>query len=108
MESIDQTLSIAVGSDPDGTPVIAFAGALDLTGTADAERAFAVLPASVNGAPADVVVDMTDLAFMDSAGLTVLLLALKQGHAIRLRRPTSIIRRLIAATGLTELLPVEP
>lgn len=108
MEPLSQNLSVTTGRDPDGTPVIALAGELDLTGMPDAERAFAALPAPAVGTTVDVVVDMTELHFMDSAGLTVLLLALKRGQALRLRRPSSIIRRLIAATGLVELLPIEP
>lgn len=108
MESVSQSLSVTTGRDPDGTPVIALAGELDLTGTTDAEDAFAALPEPTDGTRSVVVVDMTELRFMDSAGLTVLLVALKHGHALRLRRPNSIIRRLIAATGLDELLPIEP
>jgi anti-anti-sigma factor len=111
MDPVDETdqtaetgaLRVTIGRDPDGTPVIALAGELDIAETSRAEGAFAELPAAT-----DVVVDMTDLTFMDSAGLTVLLLAAKRGHAVRLRRPTGIIRQLIAATGLGEILPVEP
>ena len=59
-------------------------------------------------AAVDIVFDMTDLTFMDSTGLTVLLMAVHGGHAVRLRRPTSIVRRIIKITGLDDTLPIEP
>lgn len=105
MEPVDDTLRVTVGRDPDGTPVITLAGELDLTGADAAERAFTELAASDG---ATVVVDMSELSFMDSTGLTVLLLAVRRGHAVRLRRPTRIVRQLIASTGLETLLPIEP
>lgn len=108
MDPVAEALSVTVGRDPDGTPVIALAGELDLAETARVELALAELPVPADGAPADVVVDMTDLTFMDSAGLTFLLLTVKRGHAVRLRRPTGIIRQLITATGLSETFPIEP
>lgn len=107
MEPVDKTLRVAVGADPDGTPVIALAGELDLTGAEEAERAFAEV-APTPGGDAAVVVDMSELTFMDSAGLTVLLLAVRRGQAVRLRRPTRTIGQLIEATGLQTILPIEP
>lgn len=106
--SAEDTLRVTTGSDPDGTPVLTLAGELDLTGTARAEAALAALPTPVAGQDTDVVIDVTELTFMDSAGLTVLLVAARRGHAVRLRRPTPIVRHLIAATGLSGILPIEP
>lgn len=102
-------LTVSVGRDPDGTPVITLTGALDLTGTAAAERAFASLPdAGPAAGPGAVVADVAGLTFMDSSGLTVLVQAVRRGQVLRLRRPSPNIERLIAATGLSELLPIEP
>lgn len=105
-------LTVTVEHDADGTPVVVLAGQLDLATVGTAERAFATLPqpgrGSSPGADADVVVDMTELTFMDSSGLTVLLLAINRGHALRLRRPMNTIRRVISASGLDQTLPVEP
>lgn len=53
------------------------------------------------------MIDMSDLTFMDSSGLAVLLSAVNRGCVLTLRRPTAIIRDLIAATGLGEVLPLE-
>jgi len=106
MDPVGATLTVTVGHDPDGTPVITLDGQLALATAASAERAFASLPAPSDGVT-DVVVDMTGLTFMDSSGITVLLTAANRGHAVRLRHPSSIIRNLIAATGLNETLPIE-
>lgn len=101
-----------VDHDPDGTPVVVLSGQLDLTTAKSAEHAFATLVATgPDGRPPvvdGVVVDMTELTFMDSTGLTVLLMAVNRGHTVQLRRPTTLVRRLIDATGLGEILPVEP
>lgn len=110
-------LTVTVDSDADGTPVVVLAGQLDLATASTAEDAFATLPAPGAGHPdgnghrpatPDVVVDMTELTFMDSSGLTVLLQAVNRGYAVRLRRPGHLIQRIIAASGLRETLPVEP
>jgi anti-anti-sigma factor len=111
MDPDEPTLRAAVGYDPDGTPVVTLDGELDLSTAAIAEQAFAQLPppdaSDAPDAAVEVVVDMADLTFMDSSGLTVLVLAVNQGYAVRLRRPTSIVRELIATTGLSETLPIE-
>ena len=112
MGAVD-TLTAAVDHDPDGTPVIVLAGQLDLATAEIAQRALAKVPtaggaAGRDGSAGDVVFDMTDLTFMDSSGLTVLLTAVSTGHAVRVRRPTNVIRRIIATTGLSEILPIEP
>ena len=112
METVE-ALTATVDHDPDGTPVVVLAGQLDLATAAVAQRAVrratAEGPAQVDGdAAVDIVFDMTDLTFMDSTGLTVLLMAVHGGHAVRLRRPTSIVRRIIKITGLDDTLPIEP
>ena len=93
---------MTVGDD-DGTPVIALAGELDLSTAPVADDVFTRLPEPAG----EVIVDMSELTFMDSSGLTVLLMAVNRGQALRLRKPSSIIRDLIAASGLDETLPVD-
>jgi len=102
-------LTAVIRHDPDRTPVVVLAGQLDLATAAVAEAAFEQLaPAGTNASSQDVVVDMTDLGFMDSSGLSVLLVAVMQGRALRLRHPSDLIRQIIAATGLGQTLPIEP
>ncbi|HEY3737842.1 MAG TPA: STAS domain-containing protein [Jatrophihabitans sp.] len=91
-----------VGRDPDGTPVLGLHGELDIATAASAGLALDTVPP-----PTKLVVDVSELSFMDSSGLAVLLGARNRGYDLRLRRPSTIVRDLIAATGLNEILPFE-
>ena len=57
-----------------------------------------------------VTVDLSELAFVDSTGLSVLITALKrlrqQGGEMALRSPTPGTRRVLEITGLTEVFPI--
>ncbi len=57
-----------------------------------------------------VTVDLTDLAFIDSTGLSVLINALKhlrrQGGDMALRSPSPSTRRVLEITGLTEVFAI--
>jgi anti-sigma B factor antagonist len=54
-----------------------------------------------------VVIDMSELAFMDSSGLTVMLEAARRGASVVLRQPSPVVRRLVEITGLTDVLRIE-
>jgi anti-sigma B factor antagonist len=57
-----------------------------------------------------VTVDLSELAFVDSTGLSVLITGLKrirqQGGDMALRSPTPSTRRVLEITGLTEVFSV--
>ena len=57
-----------------------------------------------------VVVDLSDLAFIDSTGLSVLIAGLKrlrqQGGDMALRSPTPSTRKVLEITGLTEVFSI--
>ena len=57
-----------------------------------------------------VTVDMSDLAFIDSTGLSVLITGLKrlrqQGGDMALRSPTASTRKVLEITGLTEVFAI--
>ena len=57
-----------------------------------------------------VTVDLSELAFVDSTGLSVLITGLKrlrqQGGDLALRSPTPGTRRVLEITGLTEVFPI--
>jgi anti-anti-sigma factor len=55
-----------------------------------------------------IIIDMSELKFMDSSGLTVLLEATHRGATVYLREPSDIVRRLVDITGLGEVLRIEP
>ena len=57
-----------------------------------------------------VTIDLSELAFVDSTGLSVLITGLKrlrqQGGEMALRSPTPGTRRVLEITGLTEVFPI--
>jgi anti-sigma B factor antagonist/stage II sporulation protein AA (anti-sigma F factor antagonist) len=55
----------------------------------------------------EVILDVADLVFVDSQGLSALLAARREGNRFLLRQPRESLRRLIDITGLGEALPVE-
>lgn len=51
-----------------------------------------------------LTVDLTEVSFMDSSGLAVLLELAHRFGPLAVRRPTPIVRRVIASAGLGEVL----
>jgi len=60
--------------------------------------------------PNQVTVDLSELSFVDSTGLSVLITGLKQvrqqGGDMALRSPTPSTRRVLEITGLTEVFAI--
>jgi anti-anti-sigma factor len=105
----DATFSLAEdgGGDGDGERVIRLRGELDIESAPDLERVL------LRRRPAGqrVVLDLTELKFMDSTGLRVLLrarVAADEGRwEINLRNVPPTIRRLFDMTGVQAALPAE-
>jgi anti-anti-sigma factor len=79
-----------------------------LTGTLDVVSSPAVSAAigEALAVPAErAIFDLSDLTFMDSSGIAVLLTA-AQRLRVQVRRPSPIIRQVIELTGLGEALPI--
>jgi anti-anti-sigma factor len=87
------------------TPVIRLSGELDLV-TADSVRS--ALDPALAGAPERLVFEVSELEFMDSSGLALLVSAARKAGKVELRNPTLIVRRLIELTGLAEMLIMVP
>jgi anti-sigma B factor antagonist len=90
-----------------GWPLVRIVGELDLA-TAPQARA-AVVEALSLGA-GRLVLDLSELAFVDSAGLGVVIGALRRvrsaGGELRVVEPPAGPRRVVALTGLDTLFPV--
>ena len=60
----------------------------------------------------DLLIDCTDLTFIDSSGIAVLVrtqqMLAARGHRLRIVKATATIERLFQVTGLTELLQGSP
>ena len=103
----DSTFTLAEDAGADGEHVIRLRGELDIDTVPDLERA--VLRERPAGRR--VVLDLSELDFMDSTGLRVLLRArvvAEEGHwEVVLRNVPSNIRRLFDLTGVHDALPAE-
>jgi len=101
-------MDLSIESHHEGAEtVVTVVGELDMhTGPLLAER----LEGVVEQGPDTVVVEMTQLTFMDSSGLSVLLGAHKslaeRGGSLILAGPNQYILKTLDITGLTDVLPV--
>ncbi len=86
-------------------PKLALAGELDSSNVQQLEAAVATI---VDQAPERVVLDLSGLRFMDSAGISVLVRLAGEVQTVEIRDPSPIVRRVIEITGLTSVLQVEP
>jgi anti-sigma B factor antagonist len=98
-------LSIESRHEPGGTPVLALAGELDIS---SAPRLEAAVEGAVTERPELLVFELSELEFMDSAGIAVLIGASQQVGSVTLRNPSPIVRRVLELTGLVQVLGVEP
>lgn len=98
--------ALDIRTDATGTPVIRLGGDLELH-TVDRLRGCIAdfLPQVDKGAV--VLLDLREVSFMDSSGLSALIGVHKQlaahGAAIRLTDPPAHVRRMLEITGLLEL-----
>jgi anti-sigma B factor antagonist len=92
----------------DGSATVRLAGELDVA-TAGALRS--TLCRLDDQGVHSVVVDLAELGFIDSSGLSELVQALSRSRAaggdVVLRRPTPATRKVLEIVGLTELFAVE-
>jgi stage II sporulation protein AA (anti-sigma F factor antagonist) len=86
-----------------GTQIVTLRGELDSSNAASLETAVASIAAQH---PQRLIFDLSDLGFMDSAGIAVLISTATK-TSVSLRNPSPIIRRVLETTGLTDVLPIE-
>jgi anti-sigma B factor antagonist len=87
-----------------GRFVVGFSGELDIVSVEGLEAQvedLLVRPAT------QVDLDLTELTFMDSSGLAVLVRLANQFGPLRVRGARPLVRRVIEVTGLTEILQLE-
>jgi len=86
-------------------PVIRLSGELDMVSV---ERVRSVVEGALTAEDDRLAFDVSELQFMDSSGIALLVSAARTARQVELRHPTPIVRRLIELTGLTELLLMVP
>ncbi|MFC8175341.1 STAS domain-containing protein [Streptomyces sp. NPDC057250] len=85
-------LTLTPGRRPDGTPVLTVVGEIDMSNTHS-------LAAALDGTPGPLVLDLTDVEYLDSAGLSVLF-----SHADRLELVAGpLLAPVLSISGLTDL-----
>jgi anti-sigma B factor antagonist len=91
--------------DPSGTPTLKLVGELDIGGVAPIRKAF---DAIIADGPERVVIDLRELRFIDSSGLSLFLAVADRVDEVELRDPSPIIRKVIGLTGLSNVFVVTP
>jgi anti-sigma B factor antagonist len=98
-------LAVTGANDADGEIVIFIAGELDASNVLFARREVDSLLVTD---PASVVFDLSELSFMDSSGIALLVQVAARVKVISLRHVPALIQRVLEATGLSEVLGVKP
>ena len=87
------------------TKVVALEGEIDLATVPEAER---LITEAEAGNPGRLVIDLSQVTFMDSSGLRVLLTAHRRaeedGRSFALVKGSDTVNRLLEVTGLAERL----
>jgi len=96
---------LSIETVPGTTPVLRLSGELD---SSNVGRLEATVASVLTAPPERVVFEMSELRFMDSAGISVLVRLAAKVESVEIRDPSPIVRRVIEVTGLTGVLQVEP
>ncbi len=89
-------LTLTQGPGPDARVVLKAVGEIDMTNTA-------VLATALEGAPGRLVIDLTEVDYLDSAGLSVLF-----AHADRIELViTGLLEPVVTISGLADLTTVQ-
>ncbi len=102
MSAYQRTSFRVVVEDADGPTVLTLEGELDMDSAPDL---LAAANDVVRRGGADIVLDLSELGFIDSSGLSTLLLVSKKvaalGGSVRLRSPSTRVEQVLRVTGLT-------
>jgi len=97
-------VSIERTNDADGTLVLRLIGELDLSNV-DGLRP--EIDDVIDRGPPALVIDLAGVTFMDSSGIALLIETAQRIGSISVRNPSRVIRRIIGATGLSDVLRLE-
>jgi anti-sigma B factor antagonist len=101
-------VGISVDQPGDGPAVVRISGEMDVASAGAVSECLTGLL----DAGADVVIDLSELEFIDSTGLGVLVTAggraREGGHRIRLRAPGKNVASTLSVTGLDRVFTIEP
>ena len=99
----------AAADSTEGTIVLRLQGELDMATAPGLARA---MDTALDAKPATLALDLSDLTFLDSTGIRVLITACRraggQGCAFVLRSPCRPVLKALRLTGVDRLMAVEP
>jgi anti-sigma B factor antagonist len=104
-ESQGTSVSVVVGTLDQGVVAVRIGGEIDISNVDHVHEL--VEPVTKLGAE-QVVFDLSDLSFIDSSGLALLLSVADKVPAVSVKNPSRSVTRIIEVTGLGERLPIEP
>ncbi len=107
MDELEATPRARLRVSPDhasGGMVVCCSGELDLAGAADVREALEELLAA-GGRP--LVLDLTELRFLDSSGVAVLIRLANNFRPLRIRGAAPPVRRVIEVLGLADRLGLD-
>ncbi|HWF23056.1 MAG TPA: STAS domain-containing protein [Acidimicrobiales bacterium] len=105
LDGRETAASVEGSIGPDGVPVIAVSGELDIS---NVESVGAIIDGLLDGHRGHAVFIVNGLTFMDSSGIALFVQIHNRLGSIELRDPTDIVRRVIDITGLSETFGVTP
>ena len=90
--------------DDEGEVVVRLRGEIDLSNADAVEAEFRRVARAESGA---LIIDVSELQFIDSTGIAMLLNAVAGAESVAVRNPSPILRRMIDVAGLAPVLPIE-
>lgn len=87
-----------------GVMTLALGGELDIAGVAEVERSLAAV---LGREPQPVQLDLSELAFLDSSGVAVLVRLANHFGSVRTPAATEPVRRVIQVLGLADRLGLQ-
>jgi anti-anti-sigma factor len=88
-----------------GNPVLSLTGELDLS---NINRLRPELKMVTAMKPALLTIDLNGLSFMDSSGIALLVEAAQDVGSLEIQNPSVLIRRVLEATGVSQILHCKP
>jgi anti-sigma B factor antagonist len=85
--------------------LVKITGELDISNVEPVGQAISKVAAD---RPALLIFELSELRFIDSSGIALLLGASREVEAVHVRNPSPAVRRVVEITGLSEALHLEP
>ena len=100
----DAYAAVEESVDDSGVALVRISGEVDISNVATIEARLVAITSRLDSAPA---VDLSQLTFMDSSGIAMLLRVAERIGPLTIKDPSQIARQIITATGLGEVLRMD-